>query len=686
MVANFNPERLHNMVAINEEKRKTKREQLTDMTRKPDTLAVVEHQIPPKLKSYRWCVWRWTPNAKGDRWAKIPLQPGGNYKAMTNKPSTFKSYTQALTDYNRRSASGRIDQLDGIGVLITDDLCGIDLDDDCPDREDVAKDIGSYAEFSPTGGTGLKVFCVGKCPGKQRQGNHCEIYDRHSARWFAVTGHRFGDRADVTECQPDIDRFYALKIATAEAESKAKMDHTKPIERAQPNLAALAVEDAELIDIILSDDRYAQRFEDLYAGEWVDRYDSQSDADAAMVALLGRYCDAEGIDRIFRTSALYRDKWDRESYREMTIEKFGTPKPRYDWNGYRLAAEGDKLVFDGPIVGKTIDLDAVISGKTKVTETITWEELKVFASKQVDKWIVRDILEPGTSTILAGPPYAGKTTILSQLMACIATERPYLGYEIVQRCPLLFLNCDRLRERHIVKRISRVFADPLDESKLSDLFFTVNLPSLPITITPTYLLDVMAIVENKLHAMGSDTGLTILDPLRGAFLREAESGAENDPTQMAKIMTPIRQIAQASNWAIITPHHTAKASGKYAGATSIVGCSDGVWTLDRDETSTTAHLQITDRDGTKPRISFEERLDGLHRLDTPAIVRKAQDAQGAFLAAMPSTEKDGLTLAGMIDKGIATRSTLQRLIQDAGDAIAITGTGAKGDPKRYYRK
>ena len=56
-----------------------------------------------------------------------------------------------------------------------------------------------------------------------------------------------------------------------------------------------------------------EKFKDLMAGRWEDRYDSQSDADMALVSMLAFWCGGveEQIDRIFRSSGLMRDKWDR---------------------------------------------------------------------------------------------------------------------------------------------------------------------------------------------------------------------------------------------------------------------------------------------------------------------------------------------------------------------------------------
>ena len=60
-------------------------------------------------------------------------------------------------------------------------------------------------------------------------------------------------------------------------------------------------------------------------GRWEEGYDSQSDADMALVSILAFWCGnvEEQIDRIFRTSGLFRDKWDRQTgdatYGQITI-------------------------------------------------------------------------------------------------------------------------------------------------------------------------------------------------------------------------------------------------------------------------------------------------------------------------------------------------------------------------------
>jgi uncharacterized protein (DUF927 family) len=62
-------------------------------------------------------------------------------------------------------------------------------------------------------------------------------------------------------------------------------------------------------------------FRRLWSGDWKKSYSSQSEADQALCALLAFWTDNDPgrIDRLFRQSGLYREKWEREDYRQRTI-------------------------------------------------------------------------------------------------------------------------------------------------------------------------------------------------------------------------------------------------------------------------------------------------------------------------------------------------------------------------------
>ncbi len=66
-----------------------------------------------------------------------------------------------------------------------------------------------------------------------------------------------------------------------------------------------------------------EKFRKLYNDGDYSEYGSQSEADCAMCAMIAfrTGADPQMIDTVFRSSALMRDKWNRDDYRESTIEK-----------------------------------------------------------------------------------------------------------------------------------------------------------------------------------------------------------------------------------------------------------------------------------------------------------------------------------------------------------------------------
>jgi len=97
------------------------------------------------------------------------------------------------------------------------------------------------------------------------------------------------------------------------------------------------------------------KFGKLFCGEWKEDYSSQSEADMALCGFLALHTkDAEQIDRIFRSSALYREKWERTDYRTLTIQKAIKNAPN-GWSVARNKALDPDHFFDqGAFVPKRL--------------------------------------------------------------------------------------------------------------------------------------------------------------------------------------------------------------------------------------------------------------------------------------------------------------------------------------------
>jgi putative DNA primase/helicase len=287
---------------------------------KPKALPVQVETIPEELKTERqWVAWcyEW----RKDKWRKVLKNPSIGTNASSINPASWRTFVEALTCYRRR-------QMDGIGFVfsLNDRYAGIDLDK-CRDpftgclepwALKIVQDLNSYTEVSPSG-TGVKIFMRGKLPTGGNRKGRLECYDHH--RYFTVTGHSLpessrtiGDRqAELTALHM---RIFQEPAGNPPTPSVHHDQYGQSIYVAANGPGEI---DEDLISRALGA-RNGTHFAQLWSGD-TRGYESHSEADAALCPLLAFWTgpDEERIDRLFRQSGLYREKWERTDYREATI-------------------------------------------------------------------------------------------------------------------------------------------------------------------------------------------------------------------------------------------------------------------------------------------------------------------------------------------------------------------------------
>jgi putative DNA primase/helicase len=271
------------------------------MSGRGEALQIQADRIPFELRAERrWVCWRY--EEREGKWTKVPVTPQGA-PAKSNDPSTWTTFQACI------AAPTRNGQIAGIGFVLGDGFVGIDLDH-ARDHEtceiaDWAKKIidrlRSYTEISPSG-KGIHIICRGSLPPGRRRKGPIEMYD--ADRYFTVTGVRINDYGIE-------DRSRELAELHAEIFSAPSVGGRD-----------LPEEDRELIHRAMAA-RDGEKFRRLWQGQWQGEYPSHSEADLALCNLLAFWTggDRERIDRLFRASGLYRDKWDRADYREATIAR-----------------------------------------------------------------------------------------------------------------------------------------------------------------------------------------------------------------------------------------------------------------------------------------------------------------------------------------------------------------------------
>ena len=263
--------------------------------------------IPAKLKSdCRFCVWKF--EKRSGQKTKMPYNPANGDRARINDLRTFADFKTTLMAY----AMGGYD---GIGIAVGSGIGAFDIDH-CIREDGTLNDTAAavlsifptaYVEKSPSG-KGLRgffgvpedfvydktVYYI------NNRSKGLEVYMPGATnRFVTVTGdvYRTGEIPnDETAMTTLLDSL---------------MKRNKQVQNTQLRHHSYLDDDAVIAHA--EEANNGDKFKRLFAGDWDDLYDSQSDADMALLSILAFWCgcDEEQMDRIFRTSGLMRDKWDR---------------------------------------------------------------------------------------------------------------------------------------------------------------------------------------------------------------------------------------------------------------------------------------------------------------------------------------------------------------------------------------
>jgi putative DNA primase/helicase len=362
--------------------------------------------VPLRLKSLsRWVYWKLDLDKDGKP-TKVPYQVNGR-KASSTDPSTWTTFQTAVT-------GAIINTEQGVGFVVNGDgIFGIDLDG-CRDpktgkiaewAERIIDACESYAEYTPSE-TGLRVWVRGKLPPGSRVFNlnpavgygekvKIEIYER--SRYFTVTGDSFYEEAtDVVEI--DANSIYQML-------HDIRAQHPAPVNHKTAEKSATAVDVCTSgVPIVyapgsnIKTDKYTifktgRVWKDgdgfhVSNGHGTLTYPSQSEADLGFATALALFHDGDAnkMDEDFRESALYREKWGRDKYREDTFQK---------------ALETASKIKESK--SKSMDLTATISpcAARAIPATIPVASPEVPASKAIPSEDL-DVIPPFDDSVITG--------------------------------------------------------------------------------------------------------------------------------------------------------------------------------------------------------------------------------------------------------------------------------------------
>lgn len=244
---------------------------------------------------------------------KLPINPKTGKNASIDDPTTWASLKEVQSFIQKHP-----EHFPAIALQKTHGLTCIDLDHVCQGEQKLkwAQDIytasGSYCEYSVSG-KGLHVFVQGVKPGTDCRRGQIEIYDHN--KFITVTGNFLPGHAEIKTAQEFLDTFYKENF-----KAKSTSQTIKPF---SPPL-----KDAEVIYLCRATEE-AATFKRLYEEGDISEYDNDaSTADFHLCRMLAYFTqNKEQVFRIIKQAKLYTHrkgknphKWDRQDYRENTIE------------------------------------------------------------------------------------------------------------------------------------------------------------------------------------------------------------------------------------------------------------------------------------------------------------------------------------------------------------------------------
>lgn len=273
--------------------------------------------IPYELKKLnQWVLW--TYQEREGKLTKVPFQTDGTM-ALANARSTWSSF--GAVEYVCREKG-----FEGIGFMFSkeDDYIGIDIDK-CVDEKgnltefatDIIERLDSYTEFSPSG-KGIHIIVKGKLPdyvkgtGKKSVKYGLEIYQ--NGRYFTMTGNRENGNP-IHERTDELEEIFEEFFTREELEKHTNLIINDEIQN---------TEDDSVTWERMFNSKSGTEIKAMFNGELIVNNDHSS-TDLALCNHLAFWCDKDYIkmDRMFRQSNLYREKWDEyrgeQTYGEMTL-------------------------------------------------------------------------------------------------------------------------------------------------------------------------------------------------------------------------------------------------------------------------------------------------------------------------------------------------------------------------------
>lgn len=282
----------------------------------------------------------WKYETVDGRLTKVPYNVYNGKKSKANTPETWAPFQLAVDTYKKGNYDGIGYAFDGTGIV------GVDIDHCVEGKKisplamEIIKKCNSYTECSPSKSgihifisdyDAAKIFGINPNTNKENTGRKfndfgVEIY--HTRRYFTLTGLKLNNTPETINERTGIverliDRFDTERQAKKSQNTLNINADQRDVKFPQSNLKG-NLSDNEVISKIL-DSKESNKFSKLFHNGDISEYGGDdSAADIALLNILAFWTnkDSAQMERIFSQSALARrEKWQRQYYRQRTIQK-----------------------------------------------------------------------------------------------------------------------------------------------------------------------------------------------------------------------------------------------------------------------------------------------------------------------------------------------------------------------------